>query len=812
MSRFKHYLRQGFNNLTRTPVYMATIILTMGLTLGALASAFGLSYLLIFKPLPYPEQEQLYVSDHARIKDQRVIGKGFQSYPALIETYKQEDLFSQAALIQNVRKRVDNLPLALAVKSAAFNVSYITPEYFSIFGSSFTSGRGFNAEEGLNTNIAVAVISDKFWREHFAGSSDILQKSLLINEVSFRIVGVLNSTFVEPKFDKERQNSSIWLPWDYNIHSKEFRQDWTNFLPFNHLVSRLKPGEVANISDTRVKERLMRRFREETKGNEYWSQMQLTHHMVSLEQAIVGDSKTTSLFIFFGLLGITLLAGSNIINLFVSRISQSQKQLSIKVALGATPRQLFLTIFAEALVLMTLAAVTAFATFYAGVIFTKQYGTAVFPRLAELGMQLYSALFIGIISLLAAVIFTAFAVRSLNYKGLISSIQSSGKGGALQVSQKTRNFMVISQVACAGVLLCASIEIANRALDNMNRSLGFDVQNTAFLRVESKADDIGSGETTALIQQIKTNLTNLRNIEVVANSNSTPLTAYLRRSTVLLNSDQQVRSYVIYADENYFSATSISLINGQVFNRQDIANKSNVAVLSESMALALFGDIDVAGKTMLYGSRRTVFTVAGVVRDTAHPSLDHDTKVLYLPFPRPAMTFILKGSIKEQSDVDKINQALLLVDPRLSTGTIRHLTTVHESMISRDMLLFVISMALTSVALILTAIGIYGSVNYSIRLMRYELGVRMALGASPIKIARLILTVNTRSFVQGLLLSLLAGGVIYSYLVFFADMGSPVQLTSVIVTFLTITLVTILSNLVPVTEQFRQMPIRYLGR
>jgi len=814
MRRFKHHLVIAWQNLKRTPIYLMTVILTLGLTLGALSSAFGLSYLLLFEPLPYPNSHSLFLSDHARIKDGRKIGSGFQSYPALIETYESNELFKEAALIQNLNRRVDNLPYVSEGTSNEFSVSYVTPEYFSLFGAETAKGRVFTSSEGLGSHVAVALVSYDFWRKTLLAVPDVLDKTLMVGDVSFKIVGVMSPSFVAPKFDKTKDDTEIWLGWDFNVHGDNFRQDWTNFLPFNHLVARVNE-EAQNSIDSSVGAFLSRRFEEETTGSQYWSQMKLTHHMRSIESVIVGDSKITALLVFLGLLGVALLALSNIINLFISRLSQNQKQFTIRVAIGASPQQLYVSIFAEAILLMFLAFVVALAIHYAGVHLTQTYGTDLFPRLSEFGIHWVTILFMVGVSITIACLFSHFAVRSLDYRFLMGTIQGSGKGGGVQISKKTRFNMIVVQIACAGVLLCASVEVATRALDNMYRDLGFDIQNTGMLFVSSKADDIGAEESLAITRQIKAALQANPIIENVSHTNASPLTAYLRRSTLIYGSEKQVRSYLVYGDSDYFDTSQIAIMAGSGFTQEHINSKANVAVVSHSMANALFPDMnidtDVIGKTVIFGSRRIGLTVVGIAKDAAHPSPTRDKKVLYLP-PRSGLTFMVRKTEAEKWPNSQLQERVTSIDPRFQVKAIKPLLDIHADMLKRDRLLLAISLILVAVALVLTMIGIYGAINYSIRLMRYELGVKMVLGATPARITSMIISVNAMAFVVGLLFSAAMGAIVYFIFQYAAGIEQPLTWTSPIVTLLVIMFATLLSNAVPVTEQFRFMPARYLDR
>ncbi|WP_444942322.1 ABC transporter permease [Microbulbifer sp. ZKSA004] len=810
MNQIFQYFRLGYKSTLKSPIFALTISLTIGLTAGSLGSIFNLSYLLMYKPLPYDQADELYLSNHARIKDNERIGVGFQSYPGLIDIYKKQDTFEESALIQLGRIKIDQGMTLQKKGNLSVSTSFVTPEYFSFFSAEFSNGNGFTSKNGLNTYTPVAVISHNFWMKHLGGIKEVIGHSLLIEDKSFKIIGVLSKDFIEPKFDRLQRNSELWLPIDFNIHDNEFRNDWTNFLPHNYLVGKISSSQDSGIVDNRINQYLLERFSQETKGNSYWSHMKLTHHMITLEDAIIGESRRTASLIFLGLLGIFLLALGNVTNLFVARSIENKRFFSIKIALGASRDQLFLSILCEALALLSIAFVFSLLTLDAGSSLIKSYGNSLFPRLHEFGVNLTAITFLLILLVIVASIFSWFTIRSLSYTDLIKEIQGSGKGVSQQISKKTINPILIAQITFAGIILCASIEVTLRTIDNIKRPLGFNIDDTYFLTLETRTDSLSGSELRNKVLEVRESLKKLTEIKNASLTNATPLQAYLRRSVTSLEKNEQVRTFLISTDENFFDSTSIPIISGRAFNSEEFNNKTSVAIISEALSASLFGTDYPVGKTIIFGGRQLPFQIIGVAKNTGHPSPTYDTKVLYLPETRIGTKLLLKVKDGKYLSKKELESKITSIDKRLTVFRLNSLGQLYNSLTGNDYKLLSISLILSIVAASITMIGIYGALSYAMSLTKYELGVRMAIGASPIEIIKKLIIDNSHILIYGILCSIILGGILYMYLNANIEAVKSISIWSPILALSVLFASTVLAISGPIYKQLNRLPITYL--
>ena len=214
--------------------FVATVVTTMGTTLGALLCVLTLGYLLIVEPLPYPEQEKLYKVIHAIGDKTGETNATAFTYPGLIHLYKNQDVFEKTALIQYGEDVLTSLP-----NQPTLNTGYATPEWFELLGAKMQMGRTFEATEALDTFNPVAIISYKLWQDEFASAADMLDKKVSFSGVSYRVIGVLGENFVEPQIRQAGRDVGMWFPWDYNLDAR-FKERWGNISGALTFVGKLK--------------------------------------------------------------------------------------------------------------------------------------------------------------------------------------------------------------------------------------------------------------------------------------------------------------------------------------------------------------------------------------------------------------------------------------------------------------------------------------------------------------------------------------------------------------------------------------------
>jgi len=452
MHQYSHLIRQAWAGLSAKKGFLVAIVTTLGLTLGALLCILTLAYVVIYKPLPYPEQEHLYQVNGIMLdKTGQEVSRGVFSYPSLIHLFEKQTQFSQSALVSYEDRILSSLPTQPAIENA-----FVTPGWFTLLGSKMALGRSFEESENKDSYNPVAILSYEFWQNEFNADSSILEQTVTIDETNFRVVGVLAESFIEPQLFGFGIKTDIFLPWDYNgFNIESLSESFGNWSRRHSFVGKLD----SQLGVSQIEQTLT------TLSNSHWRENvseeseDLKIELQSFKQAILGDSQNTVLLLLTGVIGLVLIACTNITNLFMSRTADQQRELAIQAAVGANRRHIFQALCAQAGIVVFLSVVVALVVASGGFWVLQQYLAQQLPRVDELAINsvtLVAALFIALV---LGLFFARTSANMINYRALNATLQSSGKGTGIQVSKTVRQWLIISQVTVATLLVFFNISL-----------------------------------------------------------------------------------------------------------------------------------------------------------------------------------------------------------------------------------------------------------------------------------------------------------------------------------------------------------------
>jgi len=221
MNSFFYQIKQAWLSLRQKPGFVFSVVTTMGITLGALLCVLTLAYVMLLKPLPYPEQDRLYRVEHQLISNEnKVDGRAF-SYPNLMHLYNNQTTFSASTL-----SYFDAAVLTSNEEEPMVTISFVTPQWFGIFATQMELGRTFEKTEQVNTYNPVAIISYQTWQKEFSGRDDILDEKIEFSGKSYRVVGVTAQRNIELPLAGPGYKTQIYVPWDFNPFNEEQRKSW----------------------------------------------------------------------------------------------------------------------------------------------------------------------------------------------------------------------------------------------------------------------------------------------------------------------------------------------------------------------------------------------------------------------------------------------------------------------------------------------------------------------------------------------------------------------------------------------------------
>ena len=750
MNQISYQLKQAWAGLRVKKGFLVTVVTTLGITLGALLCVLTLAYVLIAKPLPYPEQEHLYQINSV-IVDQKegVIARAF-SYPSLVKLFDSETPFSQSALV-----RYESSVLSSRPTQPTINNIFVTPGWFALVDSKMALGRTFEKTEEKDSFNPVAILSYEFWQNEFNSDSNILEQTVTLGGTNFRVVGVLDKTFIEPQLSGIGVKSDIFLPWDYNSVNLNppLRESFGSFSRMSSFVGKLD----SQLSVSQVEQTLTTPF------NSYWWEnvdqsefegWSLEVELQPFKNAILGDSTNTVLLLLAGVFGLILIACTNITNLFMSRTADQQRELAIQAALGASKKHLFQTLFAQSGLLVFLSVVVALIIANGGFWVLQHYLALRLPRVDELAINsvtLGSALFIALI---LGLFFARISANMINYRALNATLQSSGKGTGIQVSQKVRRLLIISQVAIVTILVFVNMGLLRDSLKVINQPLGIETEDISTLILKfNSASNLSDEEKKPLMLELKNKLKALPQVEDVAQSTYSPLARGNGNTQTVVATQERILMEARYIDNRYFQILEQPLIEGDFFSAADFKDDNKLMIINDVYAAKLSTEGSVIGTKIFMID--AVYTVIGIVKSVKRPTENDIPARSFMPTSEAESRFIIK--LKPEQTLSR-ELVVSMVQEVGRQFVVSKLETLNER---RDQLLFtqyttaITSSVLAVLTFFLATIGLYGILSYSTQMRRFELGTRIAIGAKRIDVIRLIIKDNVGAVGIGFVISLI---------------------------------------------------------
>lgn len=755
MNQFIFQQKQAWVSLKKKPAFVATVVTTMGTTLGALLCILTLAYLLILQPLPYPEQDRLYNVAHAiGDKTGETNAEAF-TYPGLLNLYKSQEVFEQASIINYGQDVLTSLP-----NQPTLNTGYATPEWFDMLGASMQLGRMFEATEALDTFNPVAILTYQTWQQEFAGRPDILDTKVSFSGVSYRVIGVLAKKFVEPQIKATGMTTHIWFPWDYNLDVR-MKERWGNISGSLTFVGKIKSTLSAIQVEQIITPLVHDIWVENVSAIPFFAGWSINMKMQSLQSVILGESQNTVYLLLAGVLGLVLIAFANIANLFMSRTAEQQRQLAIYAALGAKKSHLFKALLAESGLLMFMSIVLALAIAACGFYVMQSQLAAVLPRVNELSLNLVTFIAALFFALVFSVLFAFLSSKMINYRALNSILQSSGKGTGVQVSKRFRQALIISQVAIATLLVFANIGLFREAVDTITKPTGFSVENMTQISLSVSASTFPPAEEVApVMTELKKKLLELPQVEEISQSGSV-LSGFGLWALTAIATNENYTPESTGVSDNYFSMMGQALLEGDYFSVADVKDRNRVMIVNDVFAKRLSPTGSAIGLQISPGGDREPFTIVGVVKGVTMPEQSTIPMRVYTPagLSTTQMTLRLKSgqTITREEVVSAINS----VSSLYALFSLEVLQEIKQKRLFTQYATAITTAVLALITLFLASIGLYGILSYGTQMRRFELGTRMAIGAKRKQLIGLIVKDNAWVIALGVAFSVVVMLVIY---------------------------------------------------
>ncbi|MFT5725379.1 MAG: putative permease [Bacteroidia bacterium] len=749
MSQLIDLFKQVWKSLRNRPGFVAAIVSTMGLTLGALLCVLTLVYIILIKPLPYPEQESLYVVEKQTTSQAGEKNNQFFNYPEAIQLYNSPSVFSSVALSFYEKNVLLSHP-----SQPTLTTTYITPEWFSFFNVKMLLGRRFDTNESIDSHIPVAVIGYQTWQNEFGGDESIINKTLRFRDTNFRIIGVVDKGFIEPQLFKTGQNTQVWLPWDYNLVDTPRRLLWEDNYQALFIIGKMLPELSSSTAELTLSPYLNEFWQNGVSDLPFYKGWSTEAKLRSIKSIVVGETSGILYLLVSGVIGLVLIASANIANLFISRAAEQQHNLAVSAVLGAKKKHIFKQLMVESGLLMFISGLLALMISSVGSMLIKVHLNQIFPRSTEFSFNVFTPIAAICIAIGFSFFFSWLSIKMINYNSLSKMLQSSGKGTGVQVSKRIRNVLIISQVAITFTLIFINVGLFRDSVLLINKPTGIETKGIydvgfAVARLPTLEEISGP----SLGDSIRNNLSQLPQIELVSSAKS-PLDGFAK---IILMSTQGGTPYTTDSkriDGNYFKIIKQSLLEGDNFTQADIKNENAVMIVNDVFANILAPTGSAIGMRM-ETEQEKIFTITGVVKSVNLPGQTEAPARIYTPSSVHSIEMMLKlipgTSISREEVIENVNEITSL----FSLFNMKKVDEIHAKMLFSQYVTAVTSAALMILSFSLATIGLYGILSYSIQMRRVELGTRMAIGAKPFDLITMIVLEYSRVVGFGILVSVL---------------------------------------------------------
>jgi predicted permease len=760
METFLQSLRYGVRSMKNSPGFAVVAILTLALGIGANTAIFSVVNAVLLQPLSYPNPGRLV---ELELSSQQGNGD-VTSIPKFNVWREQTQVFDSVAAYDFSGPGIN---LTGGDRPEQLEGIHVSADYFRVFGAPMAIGRTFTADEDRPGGPAVAVISDGLWRSRFGGDPGIINRPIDLGGEPFVVIGVLGPTFSsDPKSD-------IWLPLKPDPNSI----DQGHYL---RATARLKPGITLAQAQAAMKlaaEEFKRKF-----PNSSVMGPQDSFTAIPLRDSVIGDVRFGLLMLFGAVAFVLLIACSNVANLLLARATIRKREIAICAALGAGRARIIWQLLSESLLLSLAGGLLGLGLGYLGVRALLSINPGDIPRIGEQGaavtLDWRVLAFTLVASVLTGILFGLVPAFNASRSDLSITLRESGaRTGSGLRHNKARSILVITEMALALVLLVGAALLIRTfgALRGVNP--GFDARNVLTLQMSLAGARF---EKTAGVEQLERD--GRRRIEGLPGVSSAGITCCLPLEGgfgLPFNIEGRAPTEGPYsggagylpASPGYFDVFRISLVKGRVFTDQDNGAAEHVVVINEAMAKKFWPKNDALGARITIGKgvgpefEEPPRQIIGVVGDVRQSGLSQPSNpIMYVPITQVndgimalnnriiPMTWVVRTKLPPFSLSADIQRQLRDSSSGLPVAHIRSMQqVVGESTARNDFYMTLLSI-FAGVALVLASIGVYGLMAYSVQQRTQEIGVRMALGASPKQVRRMVVIQGMRLAIVGVIL------------------------------------------------------------